>query len=103
MRETLDPYNPPEMILNLGEMTRVAAWINAKTPDGKDDCVVCHGGPSQVQRSLAMLPGGTGPDGSDDYGYPSIVTICLNCGFTRYFNAVVAGVVMDPSKRAENG
>lgn len=79
-------------LLEEAELRRIADWINQKASAG-DPCPVCHSGPSEVQQSLAPLPGGISPDGEPGWLYPCAVTVCVNCGFTRFFNVITMGLL----------
>jgi len=98
---------PPEYhrLLTREELARATDWINQKAVKPNDGCQICDSPHSEVQPGFAPLPGGVSPFG-DGMGWlhPCIVTICQNCGFMRYFNAVVMGFLPGyQPKGEENG
>lgn len=94
------PYSGTERLLTDDERLRAARWINGKAKAKNDSCLVC-GGRSLIAPSLINMPGGVAADGFSPWSYPCVATICVECGFTRYFNAFVMGLLAPPSDRPE--
>jgi hypothetical protein len=80
-------------LLTPDEMNSAVAWINSHARSTNDGCQVCGDPNNSVQPSIVKLDGGINPHNpSSTWMYPSIITICNNCGFTRHFNAIVMGL-----------
>lgn len=85
-----------ERLMTPEERLKAAQFINSNALDKADPCQVC-GGESTIQSSIVGLHGGLDPTGIEGgWVYPSILTICNKCGFTRYFNAIIIGLVPYP-------
>lgn len=84
------------------ELLQAKTWINEKAYRKGDPCQVCESPLSEIQSTLANVPGGVSPiDLESGWIYPSVVTLCTNCGYTRYFNAIIMGLV--PRYQAPSG
>ena len=95
------PVPPVPGPLSPAQMQQAADWINAKALDPADPCQVC-GGTSTIQPSTVAMPGGLHPStGTSGWVHPCIVTICEKCGYQRYFNAIIMGVL--PEYRIDFG
>lgn len=80
-------------LMTQDEQLRAIEWINSRASAGPTDpCQVC-GQTSEIQPSLVALDGGVAHDRTVNWVFPSVVTVCKTCGFTRYFNAMVMGIV----------
>lgn len=109
MTEESDTPKPGDIVLpitnrkmTVEEINQATEWINKKSVRKSDECPVCDSPHNLVQPTMAPMPGGVDPfDGTSGWVYPSIVTVCFNCGFTRHFNAVVMG--MAPGAQADAG
>lgn len=72
---------------------KFVAFINEKVPNS-GVCKECSQKTVTVSDDLVVPPvyqnGGVAFGGP---AYPQIMLVCTNCGNTRFFNAVVAGVI----------
>lgn len=99
---TYDPDNPQpgdiavplwERLLTPTEIHAATKWINDHSAREGDPCPVCDSPNSVVQQSVAAMPGGVSPyHEGQSWILPSVVVICQNCAYTRYFNAIVMGL-----------
>lgn len=83
-----------QRLMTLDEIYRATDWINEKSTSTNDGCLVCGSPHSIVQPSIVHMPGGRSPYTSEPgWVNPTIVVVCHSCGFTRYFNAIIMGMV----------
>jgi hypothetical protein len=82
-----------ERLLTPKEVHAATKWINDRSVKAGDACLVCESENSLVQPGITAMPGGVSPynDGKN-WVHPCVVVICQNCGFQRYFNAVIMGL-----------
>lgn len=81
---------------NLDEQKKKIAldWLGEKWPINKRVCDVC--GHSQWNLAEDIIAPMAFSEGSIMLGgrsYPQLMVICTNCGNTKYFNAVMIGLV----------
>jgi len=94
-----------QRLMTIEEIQKATAWVNDKSVREGDPCQVCGSTHSLVEPSLGPMPGGINPyDGVTGWLHPAVVVTCQNCGFMRYFNAVIVGLMKGyvPSSGDEN-
>lgn len=76
-------------VLSKEETERVTKFINEKAADPEDRCAVCGDPQNIVTKTtysiLARPIGGRHPMQSKEE-IPCYATVCLNCGFVRFFS-----------------
>jgi predicted nucleic-acid-binding Zn-ribbon protein len=91
----------PLRLLKDKDFDHVAEFINKRAKGGESDpCQVCGSAEAYIQPSTVTLDAGISEDGRPS-GFPSIVTICYNCGFTRYFNALILGLSLEGNEERD--
>jgi len=80
-------------MLSGDQQKRAVAWLNEKT-SGNTTCEACGTNSLSVHPNLLHMSstGGLVSFGADR-GVSYIAIECTHCGYTRFFNATLAGVV----------
>ena len=85
----------PSSVSTENEKQKIALeWLQEKWPDENRVCEICNSKNWQIAQDL--ITSGKFEDGKTNFNgpiYPQIMVICTTCGNTKYFNAVIAGVV----------
>jgi hypothetical protein len=72
------------------ELLRANDWINEKAVSPTDACPVCGSPKNSVFPALTQVRVADVPSPGL---LPMVMTICRNCGFVRFFSAVVMGLM----------
>lgn len=81
------------------DKAEIVKWLTEKT-GGKHPCNVCQAddwvlGDHLIAPPLSTMTGGVILGGPS---YPSAILVCKNCGHTQFFNAIVMGLIKEPTK-----
>lgn len=76
------------------EKARTAAWVNEKWVAADKSCPICTTNNWTVDQVVELRPYRGGLITGHTTTFPAAQVICINCGYTHFFNAVVAGVVV---------
>ncbi|MBX9585833.1 MAG: hypothetical protein K2X50_01115 [Gammaproteobacteria bacterium] len=69
-------------------------WLSAKWPDENRVCEICNSKNWNIAQDLVTpIRFKNGTIFLDGPSYPQIVVVCNNCGNTKYFNAMIAGMI----------
>lgn len=68
-------------------------WLEDKWPEDRRECECCGSKDWTVAGHLVMAALFTGEFTIGGSVYPHILVICTNCGNSKLFNAIVAGIV----------
>lgn len=80
------------------EVTKATDWLNKVAEKRPQPCPVCGDTDWRVMNTLVQ-PIALGKQYGYNFGLPSfplLVVVSLKCGYTRFVNAVIAGVVPLP-------
>ena len=97
-----DPQTNPA--LSPEEKDRALAWLKRHAPDGFR-CYVC-GNKAWHLADHFVTPTASRPDAPLMLGgtvYPQFMLVCLTCGHTVYFNAVLSGIIQPPEPTKPDG
>lgn len=78
--------------LSQAETEQILAWLKERWVTSKE-CQICRHNRWSVPDDLVAPPVMTG--NVMELGgktYPAFMVVCANCGFTHYFNAVIANI-----------
>lgn len=82
-----------QRLLTPQEIQKATGWINERAARANDPCQICDSPNSMVQPGVVPMNGGMSPYGDGaQWIHPCVVVICQNCGYMRYFNAVIMGL-----------
>ena len=77
------------------QQTKALKWLDEKWPKEKRHCEICGDNKWTLANDLVMpLPftgGGLMVGGTN---YPHTLVLCNNCGNSKFFNAVIMGLVI---------
>lgn len=88
----------PDGKLSPAEHMMCVNWINEKAASPNDACAVCGSPDNSVGLDIFQVRAGPAPRtaGQGVPYIPSVITSCNNCGFIRFFNALVLGLIPMP-------
>lgn len=95
-----DEKKPPEIEITEEERAKIIAWLAQKAPNRR--CPSCGTQKWAISQHF-VTPTILGPGGNLTLGgttYPMFFTVCVNCGKTEFYNAVLAGLSRGKKKEA---
>jgi predicted nucleic-acid-binding Zn-ribbon protein len=82
------------------EKKTVKSWIEGKWTQESADCPICGRNDWNIGEHVAEMPAlGKTMVAAKRATYPHVALVCLNCGHTLLFNAVVIGIVPRQSQK----
>jgi ribosomal protein S27AE len=87
------------------EKAQVLAWVAEKGKAGNPNCPVC-GSPNWLLADHLVQPITLGANRSlllGGIGYPQVMLVSTVCGYTRFLNAVVLGLIPPTAPEEKKG
>lgn len=81
--------------LTQAEVDGIAAWLNGHAGGKEHPCPIC-GEVAWTIIPFFVQPVTLGQNHNYNFGiggYPQVMVVSLKCGYTRYINAMIAGVI----------
>ncbi|HEX3842665.1 MAG TPA: hypothetical protein VHU85_17875 [Acidimicrobiales bacterium] len=78
------------------QRARAADWLNTKWLNVTKQCPICISNQWSVSEVVEVRPYTGGGLALGGPVYPTFMVICGVCGYTMFFNAIIAGVLQSP-------
>jgi len=77
------------------KQAKALKWLEDKWPAKHRDCEICKKQDWNISQHIVAPPTFTETSSLSVGGftYPQFMLLCNNCGNTKYFNAVISGIV----------
>ena len=78
------------------QRARATDWLNKKWLNVTKQCPICISNQWSVSEVVEVRPYTGGGLSLGGPVYPTFMVICGTCGYTMFFNAIIAGVLQSP-------
>ena len=100
-RELTSPNEVRTEKLEVQDLVRYTEFINLKSTQPNDGCLVCGSINSVVVQTVYRLDVMMEPPVFDPSHMPIVAVVCRDCGFTRLFNRIIVDNITDQAGSVE--